>query len=92
MTHSANTRLQPSYASVHSRPSSCYPHSVCVATFFAEEMLHLQRINSWIRPLSEFAPQLDDDYYRASIQIHSSPGQTRPSTEYSELCLAGMAS
>ena len=43
----------PLSSSVHRRPSCCYPH--CVAAFFAAEMLHLQRINSWIRPLSVFA-------------------------------------
>ena len=74
MTHSANTAALLCECS---QPSiKCYPHSVCVATFFAEEMLHLQRINSWIRPLSVLAPRLDDDYYRGSIRIHGSPGQT----------------
>ena len=79
MTHSANIAAllgecsQPSIIVILTQ-------LVCVAAFFAEEMLHLQRINSWIRPLSVFAPQLDDDYYyyRGSIQIHGSAGQTRP--------------
>ena len=61
---------------LHSRPSSCYPLKVCVAAFFADTMLHLQRINSWIRPLSVLTPQRDDDYYWGSIQIHGSSGQT----------------
>ena len=48
---------------LHSRPSSCYPLKVCVAAFFTDTMLHPQRINSWIRPLSALTPQRDDDYY-----------------------------